>query len=201
MAWQNPNTAANATEERRQKDASNFQKMVQMLGMARQTDGQTMLGFALGKLLRGAYDHYLAKQYEAGRTANVKEPLTGEALQREENFRQYMGIPTMQEYVDRNIGYGGGRTPQERAAINLLPLTGKSASASQHTESVTSPEGTTTAQETSVTPAGGNTYTDMRWATTPGVKTSGKPSALQLYIDANKNFADALDKYGNYRRS
>lgn len=58
MAWQNPNTAANATEERRQKDASNFQKMVQMLGMARQTDGQTMLGFALGKLLRGAYDHY-----------------------------------------------------------------------------------------------------------------------------------------------
>ena len=86
MAWQNPNLSTNKTEERRQKDASNFQKMVQMLGMARQTDGQTMLGFALGKLLRGAYDNYLSKQYEAGQRATLHQPLTGEALQHEERI-------------------------------------------------------------------------------------------------------------------
>lgn len=190
MAWQNPNLSTNKTEERRQKDASNFQKMVQMLGMARQTDGQTMLGFALGKLLRGAYNNYLSKQYEAGQRATLHQPLTGEALQREENFRQYMGIPTMQEYVNQNVGYGGGLTPQQRAAQELLPLNTRSAS--KETTQVATPTKTTTVTTTTNTP---NEKDTSGWAT-----TEKKPNSFaDMVANLKEAQANLEDPYRDYR--
>lgn len=49
----------NNMDARKQQDAATWQKMIQMLNAARTTDPSTMVGFALGKLLRGTYDHMM----------------------------------------------------------------------------------------------------------------------------------------------
>ena len=120
--FSDPYVQNNAIADRRQQDAQKFNQMVQMLAMANRADGQTMLGFALGKLLRGSFDHFKnARDEEArrrGANANIT-PLTGEALQREENFRHYMNIPTMQEYVQQNA-YHGGLSPAQYYGQQLL---------------------------------------------------------------------------------
>lgn len=124
----NPYANTNATEERRQKDASNFQKMVQMLGMARQTDGQTMLGFAIGKLLHDWWMNRLKKESDAGRTATVKgdntptDPnvATKEALQ-QANAMQFFNVQTPQQAWESQL-YGGGRSVHDRMRDDLARM-------------------------------------------------------------------------------
>lgn len=66
--WQIAN--ANGMDTRKQQDATTWQKMIQMLNASRTTDPSTMIGFALGKLLRGSYDHMLsARNSDAQRKA------------------------------------------------------------------------------------------------------------------------------------
>lgn len=187
--FNNPYTPDNSVADRRQQDAQKFNQMVQMLSLANRADGQTMLGFALGKLLRGSFDHFKrARDEEArrrGANANIT-PLTGEALQREENFRQYMGIPTMQEAYRQTL-YHGGQSPAEYYGKQLL--TGKpqtTAAAAQTTTSTTVDGNTATTTTEAVKPAGtNNVYAAQTndWSKTP---TNGGNSFSQLVDDLRK---------------
>lgn len=70
--WQIAN--ANGMDTRKQQDATTWQKMIQMLNASRTTDPSTMVGFALGKLLRGSYDHMIgAKNRDAAAKASNED--------------------------------------------------------------------------------------------------------------------------------
>lgn len=188
--FNNPYTPDNSVADRRQQDAQKFDQMVQMLSLANRADGQTMLGFALGKLLHDTWMHYKEKQdadaYEKGANAELKPPLTGEALQHEENFRQYMGIPTMQEAYRQTL-YHGGQSPAEYYGKQLLtgsPQT--TAAAAQTTTSTTVDGNTATTTTEAVKPAGtNNVYAAQTndWSKTP---TNGGNSFSQLVDDLRK---------------
>lgn len=155
--FNDPYVTNNATADRRQQDAQKFNQMVQMLAMANRADGQTMLGFALGKLLRGSFDHFKnARDEEArrrGANANIT-PLTGEALQREENFRHYMNIPTMQEYVQQNA-YHGGLSPAQYYGQQLLNGKPQTQQAQPTTDTAAKPQSWDSAEKT------GTNFSDM----------------------------------------
>ena len=162
--FNNPYTPDNSVADRRQQDAQKFNQMVQTLSLANRADGQAMLGFALGKLLRGSFDHFKrARDEEArrrGANANIT-PLTGEALQREENFRQYMGIPTMQEAYRQTL-YHGGQSPAEYYGKQLLTGRPQTTAAQPQTTAQATPQAAST-QVQAMIPA----YQQREWRFAP----------------------------------
>ena len=94
--WQINN--ANGMAERNQKDATTWQKMIQMLNASRTTDPSTMVGFALGKLLRGSYDHMIgAKNRDAAAKASNED------------------------FGDSYGGYGGGTSAPQYVRVGFDP--------------------------------------------------------------------------------
>lgn len=210
--FNDPYVTNNATADRRQQDAQKFNQMVQMLAMANRADGQTMLGFALGKLLRGSFDHFKnARDEEArrrGANANIT-PLTGEALQREENFRHYMNIPTMQEYVQQNA-YHGGLSPAQYYGQQLLngkPQTQQATQAQPTTDTTVQMPSMPTYQARAVeqvmgySPQSGN-YFSASVATTPtDAGTAAKPQSWDSAEKTGTNFSDMLKKYSDLQNA
>ena len=206
--FSDPYVQNNAIADRRQQDAQKFNQMVQMLAMANRADGQTMLGFALGKLLRGSFDHFKnARDEEArrrGANANIT-PLTGEALQREENFRHYMNIPTMQEYVQQNA-YHGGLSPAQYYGQQLLngKLQAQQAAQAQPTTDTTvqmpsmpTYQARAVEQVMGYSPKSGN-YFSASVATTPtDAGTAAKPQSWDSAEKTGTNFSDMLKKYSD----
>ena len=200
--FNDPYVTNNATADRRQQDAQKFNQMVQMLAMANRADGQTMLGFALGKLLRGSFDHFKnARDEEArrrGANANIT-PLTGEALQREENFRHYMNIPTMQEYVQQHA-YHGGLSPAQyygRQLLNGKPQTQQATQAqptadTAQTPSIPTYQSRAVQQTMGYSPQTGN-YFSMTETATPATGTEAKASSW----DTSTKFNDLMKEYGS----
>jgi|GEM_PF-5026519 len=202
--FNNPYTQDNSVADRRQQDAQKFNQMVQMLSLANRADGQTMLGFALGKLLRGSFEHFKKARDAAAkeRGANAKMPLTGEALQREENFRQYMGIPTMQEYVQKNA-YHGGLSPAQYYGQQLLNGKPQTQQAQPTTDTAAQTPSLPTYQARAVeqvmgySPQSGN-YFSASVATTPtDAGTAAKPQSWDSAEKTGTNFSDMLKKYSD----
>ena len=212
--FNDPYVTNNATADRRQQDAQKFNQMVQMLAMANRADGQTMLGFALGKLLRGSFDHFKnARDEEArrrGANANIT-PLTGEALQREENFRQYMGIPTMQEAYRQTL-YHGGLSPAEYYGKQLLTGKPQTAAAQPQATAQATPQAASTQaqatipayqqraiqQVTGYSPQTGS-YFQMTEAKTPTTTDASSWDSSKKFDDMRKEFGTLNNMLGGWQ--
>lgn len=211
--YQDPNKTTNDNDLLERRRAENFRNMVQMLGLARATDGQTMLGFALGKLLRGSFDHFKnARDEEAKRRgANAKPPLTGEALQREENFRQYMGIPTMQEAYRQTL-YHGGQSPAEYYGKQLLTGRPQTTAAQPQTTAQATPQAASTQaqatipayqqravqQVTGYSPQTGS-YFQMTEAKTPTTTDASSWDSSKKFDDMRKEFGTLNNMLGGWQ--
>lgn len=211
--YQDPNKTTNDNDLLERRRAENFRNMVQMLGLARATDGQTMLGFALGKLLRGSFDHFKnARDEEAKRRgANAKPPLTGEALQREENFRQYMGIPTMQEAYRQTL-YHGGLSPAEYYGKQLLTGKPQTAAAQPQATAQATPQAVSTQaqatipayqqravqQVTGYSPQTGS-YFQMTEAKTPTTTDASSWDSSKKFDDMRKEFGTLNNMLGGWQ--
>ena len=211
--YQDPNKTTNDNDLLERRRAENFRNMVQMLGLARATDGQTMLGFALGKLLRGSFDHFKNARDAAAkeRGANAKMPLTGEALQREENFRQYMGIPTMQEAYRQTL-YHGGLSPAEYYGKQLLTGKPQTAAAQPQATAQATPQAVSTQaqatipayqqravqQVTGYSPQTGS-YFQMTEAKTPTTTDASSWDSSKKFDDMRKEFGTLNNMLGGWQ--
>ena len=211
--YQDPNKTTNDNDLLERRRAENFRNMVQMLGLARATDGQTMLGFALGKLLRGSFEHFKKARDAAAkeRGANAKMPLTGEALQREENFRQYMGIPTMQEAYRLTL-YHGGLSPAEYYGKQLLTGKPQTAAAQPQATAQATPQAVSTQaqatipayqqravqQVTGYSPQTGS-YFQMTEAKTPTTTDASSWDSSKKFDDMRKEFGTLNNMLGGWQ--
>lgn len=211
--YQDPNKTTNDNDLLERRRAENFRNMVQMLGLARATDGQTMLGFALGKLLRGSFEHFKKARDAAAkeRGANAKMPLTGEALQREENFRQYMGIPTMQEAYRQTL-YHGGQSPAEYYGKQLLTVKPQTAAAQPQATAQATPQAASTQaqatipayqqraiqQVTGYSPQTGS-YFQMTEAKTPTTTDASSWDSSKKFDDMRKEFGTLNNMLGGWQ--
>lgn len=211
--YQDPNKQTNDNDLLERQRAENFRNMVQMLGLARATDGQTMLGFALGKLLRGSFEHFKKARDAAAkeRGANAKMPLTGEALQREENFRQYMGIPTMQEAYRQTL-YHGGQSPAEYYGKQLLTGKPQTAAAQPQATAQATPQAASTQaqatipayqqravqQVTGYSPQTGS-YFQMTEAKTPTTTDASSWDSSKKFDDMRKEFGTLNNMLGGWQ--
>lgn len=211
--YQDPNKTTNDNDLLERRRAENFRNMVQMLGLARATDGQTMLGFALGKLLRGSFEHFKKARDAAAkeRGANAKMPLTGEALQREENFRQYMGIPTMQEAYRQTL-YHGGLSPAEYYGKQLLTGKPQTAAAQPQATAQATPQAVSTQaqatipayqqravqQVTGYSPQTGS-YFQMTEAKTPTTTDASSWDSSKKFDDMRKEFGTLNNMLGGWQ--
>ena len=211
--YQDPNKTTNDNDLLERRRAENFRNMVQMLGLARATDGQTMLGFALGKLLRGSFEHFKKARDAAAkeRGANAKMPLTGEALQREENFRQYMGIPTMQEAYRQTL-YHGGQSPAEYYGKQLLTGKPQTAAAQPQATAQATPQAASTQaqatipayqqravqQVTGYSPQTGS-YFQMTEAKTPTTTDASSWDSSKKFDDMRKEFGTLNNMLGGWQ--
>lgn len=211
--YQDPNKTTNDNDLLERQRAENFRNMVQMLGLARATDGQTMLGFALGKLLRGSFEHFKKARDAAAkeRGANAKMPLTGEALQREENFRQYMGIPTMQEAYRQTL-YHGGLSPAEYYGKQLLTGKPQTAAAQPQATAQATPQAVSTQaqatipayqqravqQVTGYSPQTGS-YFQMTEAKTPTTTDASSWDSSKKFDDMRKEFGTLNNMLGGWQ--
>lgn len=162
--FNDPYAANNAVADRRQQDAQKFNQMVQMLAMANRADGQTMLGFALGKLLHDTWLNYKKKrgqaEYENGANTTLggegetADQQTRDALQAR-NAAQFFHAPTTAQGVWQQTAYHGGLSPAQYYGQQLL--NGKpqeTAAAAQTTTSTTADGNTATTTTEAVKPAG-----------------------------------------------
>lgn len=213
--FNNPSAQNNFIADRRQQDAQRFNQMVQMLSVANRADGQTMLGFVLGKLLHDTWMHYKKKRdadaYEKGANTELKPPLTGEALQREENFRQYMGIPTMQEAYRQTL-YHGGQSPAEYYGKQLLTGKPQTAAAQPQATAQATPQAVSTQaqatipayqqravqQVTGYSPQTGS-YFQMTEAKTPTTTDASSWDSSKKFDDMRKEFGTLNNMLGGWQ--
>lgn len=124
--FNDPYAANNAVADRRQQDAQKFNQMVQMLAMANRASGQTMLGFALGKLLRSGfqrwYENYLdrgaskeANTYGKTHDGTPKTPDQQAAEKLRQQNAEQLFAPYHRSLMDVAMAntYNGGRTAQD----------------------------------------------------------------------------------------
>ena len=199
--FSDPYVQNNAIADRRQQDAQKFNQMVQMLAMANRADGQTMLGFALGKLLHDTWLNYKKKrgqaEYENGANTTLggedetADQQTRDALQAR-NAAQFFHAPTTAQGVWQQTAYHGGLSPAQYYGQQLL--NGKpqeTAAAAQTTTSTTADGNTATTTMEAVKPAGTNKVYAAQadnWGKTP---TSDVNSFSQIINDL-RNRQDVL---------
>ncbi|MDD6698201.1 MAG: hypothetical protein PUE51_07645 [Veillonellaceae bacterium] len=118
--FNDPYAANNAVADRRQQDAQKFNQMVQMLAMANRASGQTMLGFALGRLLHDTWMNYKKKRDDDAKAKGASTTLGGEGetadQQAAEKLRQQNAAQLFAPYhkslmdVAMANTYNGGRS-------------------------------------------------------------------------------------------
>lgn len=161
--FKNPLVADNSVADRRQQDAQKFNQMVQMLALANRASGQTMLGFAIGKLLRDTWLNYKNKRDQdahdkgAGTTlggeGKTADQQTRDALQAR-NAAQFFDAPTTAEGVWSRNAYHGGLSPAQYYGRQLLNGQPQTAAAATQTTSTTADGNTATTTTEAVKPAG-----------------------------------------------
>jgi hypothetical protein len=113
-----------ATRQRRAQDQKMWADMLKMINTA---TPQTMLGFGLGKLLRGAWDHYWDRKAEntdlngkgntiQGRADNTTYTIGGidPRTATVDTANSYYGIAPTKGLLGTNLGVGQKQTTQEQ---------------------------------------------------------------------------------------
>ena len=212
--FSDPYVQNNATADRRQQDAQKFNQMVQMLAMANRADGQTMLGFALGKLLHDTWLNYKKKrgqaEYENGANTTLggegetADQQTRDALQAR-NAAQFFHAPTTAQGVWQQTAYHGGLSPAQYYGQQLLNGKPQAQQATQaqptadtaQTPSLPTYQARAVEQVMGYSPKSGN-YFSASVATTPtDAGTAAKPQSWDSAEKTGTNFSDMLKKYSD----
>ena len=207
--FSDPYVQNNATADRRQQDAQKFNQMVQMLAMANRADGQTMLGFALGKLLHDTWLNYKKKrgqaEYENGANTTLggegetADQQTRDALQAR-NAAQFFHAPTTAQGVWQQTAYHGGLSPAQYYGQQLLngkPQTQQATQAQPTADTAKTPsiptyQSRAVQQTMGYSPQTGN-YFSMTETATPATGTEAKASSW----DTSTKFNDLMKEYGS----
>lgn len=130
---------SNGMADRQRQDQQTWNQMINMISMANNTDPQTLLGYGLGRLIRGAIDHRNAMReydrsmgYDDSMADQLKsldkgnEDLTAQltTLQRQQpgETSSLFGEKAFAQPTDFGIGTGAGALGYGRNDINQNPL-------------------------------------------------------------------------------
>lgn len=180
------------------EDDNKFNQMLKLLSVVNGMNGQTLLGFALGRFLKGAY-----KRWEDGREWKKQREMytkngwvhpdgtlysdeevraakehAWRVAQQKDNATEFWGFDKHDPLGVNQQGYGGGLTPQQRAVQGIL------GAQAQPTQTAAQP---TTAQAADVNtatpqPAGTSAASQAAQPAQAGTQAASSPSALDRFV-------------------